>query len=40
MEEHIIEDRYLDRKKLLQVLEKLFAKDYTVRVSLHAGASY
>ena len=35
MKEQIIEGRYVDRKKLLKVLEKLFlAKDYTVRASL------
>jgi hypothetical protein len=40
MEEQIIEGRYLDRKMLLKMLEKLFpTKDYTVRVSLRTGAS-
>ena len=33
-----IQDRYLDRKKLLQTLEKLFpAKNYSVRVSRRTG---
>jgi hypothetical protein len=35
-----IEGRYLDRKKLLQTLEKLFpAKNYSVRVSQRIGTN-
>jgi hypothetical protein len=40
MEQQIIEGRYLDRKKLLNFLEKSFpAKNYSVRVSRRTGAS-
>jgi len=41
MDQQIIEGRYVDRKKLLKLLERLFpAKNFSVRVSLRTCVNY